>query len=187
VQWCHVVETKLGSSRLILGGEVDCVKGRFMGNTSSLVELKTSQELRHKGDEARFDKKLLKFWAQSFLLGVPDIFVGFRSSQGIVQSTQPFRTLDIPRIVRGKGQNSWDAGACLDFAERFLAFLRATMSDSPPDPSVVWRLTFSPKQGIHVRRIEDPRELEEVRNGEDRVGFLPSRFYQGRVGNLSPS
>ena len=67
------MKTKLGSSRLILGGEVDCVKGerqwpvevewsnpdsagQYAGNASSLVELKTSQIIRNKGDEARFDK-----------------------------------------------------------------------------------------------------------------------------------
>ncbi len=27
VQWCSVVRTKLGNNRLIIGGEVDCVRG----------------------------------------------------------------------------------------------------------------------------------------------------------------
>ena len=27
VQWCSVVKTKLGATRLVLGGEVDCVRG----------------------------------------------------------------------------------------------------------------------------------------------------------------
>lgn len=27
VQWCSVVRTKLGDKRMIIGGEVDCVKG----------------------------------------------------------------------------------------------------------------------------------------------------------------
>ena len=29
VQWCSVVRTKLGDTRLILGGEVDCVRGAY--------------------------------------------------------------------------------------------------------------------------------------------------------------
>ena len=28
VQWCSVVKTKLGDMRIIIGGEVDCVRGR---------------------------------------------------------------------------------------------------------------------------------------------------------------
>jgi RAT1-interacting protein len=27
VQWCSVVRTKLGNTRLVIGGEVDCVRG----------------------------------------------------------------------------------------------------------------------------------------------------------------
>jgi RAT1-interacting protein len=27
VQWCSVVRTKLGNTRIIIGGEVDCVRG----------------------------------------------------------------------------------------------------------------------------------------------------------------
>jgi len=29
VQWCSVVRTKLGDTRMILGGEVDCVRGQY--------------------------------------------------------------------------------------------------------------------------------------------------------------
>ncbi len=27
VQWCSIVKTKLGNDRLVIGGEVDCVRG----------------------------------------------------------------------------------------------------------------------------------------------------------------
>ncbi|KAG7089344.1 hypothetical protein E1B28_011034 [Marasmius oreades] len=74
VQWCSVVKTKLGDMRIIIGGEVDCVKGNYHPHTTdNFVELKTSMTIRkwNQGDELRFDKKLLKFYFQSFLLGVP--------------------------------------------------------------------------------------------------------------------
>lgn len=29
VQWCSVVRTKLGNARILIGGEVDCVRGMF--------------------------------------------------------------------------------------------------------------------------------------------------------------
>lgn len=29
VQWCSVVRTKLGNTRIFIGGEVDCVRGKF--------------------------------------------------------------------------------------------------------------------------------------------------------------
>jgi len=131
-------------------------------------------------------RKLLKFWAQSYLLGIPEVFVGFRSPDGIIQSTQSLATLSIPRLVRGKGPHAWDSGVCLDFAERFLKHLRAVMAHdsaaSSPSSSastgqaIIWRISFEPKKGISLRRLVDPSEIDEVRNGEDRVGFLPSAF-----------
>jgi RAT1-interacting protein len=29
IQWCCVVKTKLGDTRMVLGGEVDCVRGNY--------------------------------------------------------------------------------------------------------------------------------------------------------------
>lgn len=73
VQWCAVVKTKLGNQRLVIGGEVDCVRGqtintylsrytqtsfidKFSGSTNSLIELKTSMTIGNARDEARFEK-----------------------------------------------------------------------------------------------------------------------------------
>ena len=37
----------------------------------------------------------MKWWAQSFLVGVPKIVCGFRDDEGIVKSLQHFKTLMI--------------------------------------------------------------------------------------------
>lgn len=44
--------------------------------------------------------KLLKWWVQSFLIGVPKIVCGFRDDSGIVQKLETFRTLDIPKQLQ---------------------------------------------------------------------------------------
>ena len=81
VQWCSVVKTKLGNTRLVIGGEVDCVrgasgppplsssclcnvtptelesiKGKLTKANDTLVELKTSLTIRNQQDESRFEK-----------------------------------------------------------------------------------------------------------------------------------
>jgi len=78
VQWCSVVKAKLGDRRIVIGGEVDCVRGmlskslclvtnfgtqrqtahtgKYSGNTANFVELKTSLTIRGPVDEARFEK-----------------------------------------------------------------------------------------------------------------------------------
>lgn len=76
VQWCSVVRTKLGNTRILIGGEVDCVRGmffafsesddllltellskdRYSGQPDTFVELKTSMSIRGPADEQRFEK-----------------------------------------------------------------------------------------------------------------------------------
>jgi RAT1-interacting protein len=68
----------------------------------------------------RFEQKLLKFWIQSFLLGVPKIIVGFRSRDGILQRVEEFDTTAIPANVKKKGQGSWDGNLCINFTAKFL-------------------------------------------------------------------
>jgi len=84
------------------------------------VELKTSQEIRSDADSLKFERKLCKFWIQSFLLGVPKIIVGFRSRDGILQRVEELQTQRIPGEVKRKGSNSWDGNLCINFTAAFL-------------------------------------------------------------------
>jgi len=49
--------------------------------------------------------KLIKWWAQSFLIGVPKIVCGFRDDDGIVHRLEEFKTQDIPRYCQVIPQN----------------------------------------------------------------------------------
>ena len=85
------------------------------------VELKTNKIIKNQHQENIFHKKLLKHWAQSWLLGVrvrpfrlplfaeirlrakydadhQSIFVGFRDDAGIVKDGAMFETAKIPRL-----------------------------------------------------------------------------------------
>ena len=68
----------------------------------------------------RYERKLLKFWVQSFLLGVPKIVVGFRSQHGILERLEHIETQSIPTLVQKKGKKSWDGNTCINFAAGFL-------------------------------------------------------------------
>ena len=67
-----------------------------------------------------FERKLMKFWIQSFLLGVPKIIVGFRSPDGILVKTQEIETTTIPASVQRRGKVRWDGNVCINFASAFL-------------------------------------------------------------------
>lgn len=178
VQWCSVVRTKLGDTRMVIGGEVDCIRGRYTGKTDSFVELKTSLVIRGPHDEGRFEKKLLKFYLQSFLLGVPEILVGFRTPAGVVTTTQTFKTIHLPRLVRGK-PDAWDPLICLDWGHRFITFLRKVVqAGDDVSSSSVWRVRFVPSSGVSVQLLSGQSDIDEVVNGEERVGFLPRWYWE---------
>ncbi|KAL1938626.1 hypothetical protein VTO73DRAFT_11441 [Trametes versicolor] len=194
VQWCSLIKTKLGDNRLVIGGEVDCVRDKFNGRTDTFVELKTSIMIRNAGDEARFEKKMLKFYMQSFLLGVPEIVVGFRTPAGQITTTQSFKTVQLPRLVRGK-PGAWDPQICFSWAQQFLTTLKSTLS-APPEPTEapsgegsppsepsarVWRIVLAPGEGAKVSLLDEVG-VKEVEAGEERVGILPRWFYDQVVG-----
>ena len=68
----------------------------------------------------KYERKLLKFWAQSFLLGVPKIIVGFRDQDGICHSLEELDTASIPGKVLNVGRRTWDGNTCINFTGAFL-------------------------------------------------------------------
>lgn len=155
-QYCSIVRTGIGSTSLILAGEVDCVMGNKPDNPNEpipWVELKTSAEPLNDNPRERqkFERKLLKFWAQSFLLGVPKIIVGFRTPDGDLTRTAEFETQKLPGIV-SRGQASWDGNVCINFTAAFTEFLKKTIGGQEG----VWRIKRSKSsREITVSRIED--------------------------------
>ena len=62
----------------------------------------------------------MKFWIQSFLLGVPKIIVGFRTADGTLVRLEEFDTQKIPDLVKSRGRNLWDGNTCINFTANFL-------------------------------------------------------------------
>lgn len=148
------------------------------------VELKTSKLLRSQRDKSTFARwKLSKYWAQSFLLGVPRIIVGFRDDDGVVQEVRHYSTLKLPRLARemhaasAPGSNDserwgqrrppppplWDANEMLSCLEAFLSFLHANIDRD----GGMWRIS----KPAHAPVIN----VKPVTSIED-WGFLPGWF-----------
>ncbi|KAL8916309.1 MAG: hypothetical protein Q9172_006364 [Xanthocarpia lactea] len=174
-QYCSVVRTGIGKSKLILGGEVDArmfpsnlltasdhsnnflyglvwdAKPSRVDDPINWVELKTAATPLSDRDVLKYERKLLKFWIQSFLLGVPKIIVGFRSKDGILQSLEELETNQIPKLVKHKGKGSWDGNLCINFTANFLDWLKSTIVEDG-----VWRIRKKEKSTvIEVFKIEE--------------------------------
>lgn len=48
----------------------------------------------------RYRHKLLKWWCQSFLVGIDTIYCGFRDDDGVVTSVKEFRVRDLPKMAK---------------------------------------------------------------------------------------
>jgi RAT1-interacting protein len=96
------------------------VKPSTLGAPINWVELKTSADPRSDRDMIAFERKLMKFWIQSFLLGVPKIIVGFRDANGILLRIEEMETAAIPGVVKRKGKGTWDGNMCTNFTAQFL-------------------------------------------------------------------
>ncbi|KAL8869619.1 MAG: hypothetical protein Q9174_004138 [Haloplaca sp. 1 TL-2023] len=172
-QYCSVVKTSIGKSKLVLGGEVDAVWDSKPSVTSTetinWVELKTAATPHSDRDILKYERKLLKFWIQSFLLGVPKIIVGFRSKDGVLESLEELQTESLPRMVKQKGKGTWDGNVCINFTAGFLDWLKHTI----PDDGGVWRIRKREKAPvIEVSKLEGSgngdimsREFLEWRSG----------------------
>ncbi len=94
----------------------------FTGQPDTFVELKTTMALRpgHVGDRRNLRKKFLKFWAQSFLLGVPEVVIGYRNRDGEIAHVDSLPTLDLPDQLKDERyeREDWDARSCLNHGVR---------------------------------------------------------------------
>ncbi|CZS93688.1 probable Protein RAI1 [Rhynchosporium agropyri] len=152
-QYCSVVKTGIGRTTMVLGGEVDALWDSKPkdGGPINWVELKTSAEIRHDGDLMNLERKLMKFWIQSFLLGVPKIIVGFRTQDGFLKRVEEMDTASIPSTVKRRGKGTWDGNMCINFASGLLDFLKATIQGDG-----VWRIRRKERSPtIEVFRIEE--------------------------------
>jgi RAT1-interacting protein len=150
VQFCSVFRTRLGSVRLLLGAEVDCL---FQGQ---YAELKTNKIITSDRQHYNFIRfKLLKTWAQSFLAGVNHVIFGYRNDTGELQSIKTYATKEFPRMARE--YNLWDPNVCLTFASKVLEFVQQNVSVD--DANTVYTVAYSSKDktiSIHEPKHCDP-------------------------------
>ena len=124
-EFVSVVSTKLGSHSMIFGGEVD---GCDPEDKGWYVELKTTRRMDHPRQEYSFRRfKLMKWWLQSFLLGIDRILCGYRDDDGIISRLEWYKISDIPRIIR-QDRHTWMPEACLSYLQTFLDFIKENVT-----------------------------------------------------------
>lgn len=117
--------------------------------------------------------------ADTFYLinALQEIVVGFRVPAGYVLRTQNFKTIELPRLVRGK-PHAWDPFLCMNWADSFLDHLKKHVpnQEAKHKKRDVWRVKFTPGTGVVLKQL-DEAGVAEVENGEERFGFLPNWYF----------
>ncbi|XP_038624277.1 decapping and exoribonuclease protein [Tachyglossus aculeatus] len=150
VAFCSVLRSRLGPHPLLFSGEVDCTDPRHPAAQppDCYVELKTSKEMHSPAQWKSFYRnKLLKWWAQSFLPGVPRVVAGFRGPDGSVRSLKTFRTMDMFQLVRDD-REAWNPAVCMNFCAAFLHFAQSTVTQD--DPRLVHLFSWEPGGPVSV-------------------------------------
>nr|XP_057906158.1 decapping and exoribonuclease protein [Doryrhamphus excisus]XP_057906159.1 decapping and exoribonuclease protein [Doryrhamphus excisus] len=143
--FCTVVQTRLSDHRLLFSGEVDCREKDpdSPSPPTCYVELKTSAEICTPKQRSNFHRfKLLKWWAQSFLPGVPRIVAGFRDDDGVVVSVETFHTSEISQLIKGEDK-CWKPTVCMNFCSDFLSFVKRVATED--DSRVVYLFSWNPR------------------------------------------
>ncbi|KAK7940348.1 hypothetical protein WMY93_003674 [Mugilogobius chulae] len=146
--FCTVVRTRLADHKLLFSGEVDCrVKDlKAPDPPACYVELKTSAEICTPKQRSNFHRfKLLKWWAQSFLPGVPQVVAGFRDHDGVVVKVETFQISKISQLIKGE-YNCWKPTVCMNFCNDFLTFVKQVVSED--NPRIVYLFSWEPRRDV---------------------------------------
>ncbi|TYZ68184.1 hypothetical protein PybrP1_006820 [[Pythium] brassicae (nom. inval.)] len=136
-EFCGLFSTTLAGKRLVVAAEIDCFDGPSPA-AENYVELKTFRVLQRAKDTFVFERfKLLAFWIQSFVVGVPKIVCGFRDEAFAVSKLQTFQTAEIPSFCR----KYWNPSVCLNFTSTLLDWLHAETCESQ-----VYQVTYKPRE-----------------------------------------
>ena len=163
-EFCSIVQLTIDRVRLLMAAEVDCVADKAGGGGGGApaavgyVELKTSKALGSARDVETFERhKLLKFWLQSFLAGVPSVIVGFRDEAGVVKELKTYETKTIHRLVRGEGRDYWNPTACFNFGKTVLDFLLEQLDAHAAKGGTARRfvMRFEPEQAAVLICVDD--------------------------------
>eukprot|EP00039_Didymoeca_costata_P002390 m.59844 g.59844 ORF g.59844 m.59844 type:complete len:374 (-) comp11276_c0_seq4:92-1213(-) len=155
-EYVSVAKIRINNISLLIAGEVDCIclppnetKAPPIGKRN-YVELKTNVLLESRRIYTFERYKLLKFWAQAFLLNIPNVIVGFRDDEGIVKKLQTFKTQEIPKFVRGK-EHAWDGTLCLKFQYELLGFMQSVVTK----PNTAYIFQYDPQDACIRAMVSD--------------------------------
>ncbi|XP_071252767.1 decapping and exoribonuclease protein-like [Salvelinus alpinus] len=172
--FCTVVQTRLAEHRLLFSGEVDCrdKDPKAPSPPANYIEMKTSLEISTPKQRSNFHRfKLLKWWAQSFLPGVPRIVAGFRDHDGVVVSVETYHISKISQLIKNE-TNCWKPTVCMNFCCEFLSFVKSVVTEDNP-------------RMVHLFSWDPHRDVTYSIHRDSQYSFLPDWYIREMTSSTS--
>ncbi|RWS13483.1 protein Dom3Z-like protein [Dinothrombium tinctorium] len=119
-QLCAVFRTRLNTHSCVYAAEMDCIESDNP-KILNFIEIKTTKEFESKRQYDNFRRyKILKWWAQSYLVGIKTIVCGYRDERNYVRKIERF---SVDRL-RELGEEYWSPNICLNFLDTFFTFVK---------------------------------------------------------------
>ncbi|XP_078502183.1 decapping and exoribonuclease protein-like [Lissotriton helveticus] len=166
-----VLNATLNSHSLLFSAEVDGHDLSYHNQSapSCYVELKTSH---FRGETRNVPSAMkLKWWAQSFLAGIPRLIVGFKRDKynvnkcvmfnvtGAGLQQTPTRAMTATRAM--ENPDVWKPSVCMNFLDAFLSFVKEVVIED--NPEVVYTFRWKPHEDVHY----------SVKRGPEHCFLLP--------------
>ncbi|KAG7722781.1 hypothetical protein KL949_000168 [Ogataea haglerorum] len=185
-QYATVVKTSFGKTGLVMGAEVDCVfdyKPEDADPLSHYVELKTTRVLDSPQAVFSFENKLLKFWAQCFLVGIPKIICGFRDDNMILRTVEEYKTEQIPLMIKNNplpnrhpSKNKFMQS--LKFFNGLINWINETI---PRDETKTYRLVFDPAVNPNYLNLSENNATVTTQLLDPETGLISKTFRDWRT------
>ncbi|KAI6182629.1 Decapping nuclease [Aphelenchoides bicaudatus] len=140
-----------------LGAEMDAIDSR--GN---YVELKT--QFQKLGIGRFWPEKQMKWWIQSYLVGIERLIVGLRDQAGVVEQLQEVNIQHLRQSRTG-----WEPAVCMNFMLNYLDTVRSRLK-ALPEGGI---LLTDYKSNYSSYKIREVREDEHAK-----IQFLPNYFIE---------
>ncbi|KAJ1134320.1 hypothetical protein NDU88_000772 [Pleurodeles waltl] len=161
-----VLKATLNNHSLLFSAEVDGHDLAYHNQRapSCYVELKTSQ---FRGNTANVPSAVkLKWWAQSFLAGIPRLIVGFKKDTRNVDKCVMYNVTDagLKQSATPAMENPdfWKPAVCMNFLDAFLSFVKLVVTED--DPEVVYTFQWKPREDVYY----------SVQRGPEHCFLLPA-------------
>lgn len=172
-EFCLMYRVSLDTHGILFGAEMDGVDTKTEVHSlkdlqnKKLVELKVKREEQKYYQKQNFVKyKQIKWWCQSFLVGIQDVLVGLRDDKGIVYRIEEQRVSEMPGYAK-QFRDHWTPAICMQFLNDFLSKVKNVLKDVDSETDV-YRFEYDPKSMCDVRF--------DAFHGPNRYSFLPQSY-----------